>query len=39
MESFLGSVWFGIMLAALGYICGNVLPFATLAKWIPNKKG
>jgi hypothetical protein len=38
MESFLGSVWFGIMLAALGYICGNLLPFATVAKWIPTKK-
>jgi len=26
MSQFLGSVWFGVMLALAGYIVGNVLP-------------
>ena len=38
MESFLGSVWFGIMLGVMGYILGNLVPIGTLAKWIPTKK-
>jgi|TARA_R110002126_G_scaffold131755_4_gene275664 hypothetical protein len=38
ISSFLGSFWFGVMLAALGYIAGNLIPLATVAKWIPTKK-
>ncbi len=31
-ESFLGSVWFAGLLGLAGYIVGNVLPLAKLAK-------
>jgi hypothetical protein len=38
IESFLGSVWFGVMLFAIGYIGGNVIPLAKIREWIPTKK-
>jgi hypothetical protein len=39
MESFIGSVWFGVMLFAFGYIGGNVLPLGKLGSWISSKLG
>lgn len=38
ISNFLGSFWFGVMLAALGYIAGNLIPLSIVAKWIPTKK-
>jgi len=34
MASFLGSVWFGVMLFAVGYIVGHVIPIGKLTSWI-----
>ena len=32
MESFIGSIWFAIMLGLIGYIAGNVVPLRKLFK-------
>ena len=31
-SSFLGSIWFAVMLGLVGYIAGNVLPIGKLFK-------
>jgi hypothetical protein len=31
-ESFLGSVWFGVMLGVAGYVVGHVFPISSLKK-------
>lgn len=30
MESFLGSIWFGMMMCVVGYIVGHVFPISSL---------
>lgn len=30
MESFLGSVWFGVMMGLVGYVMGHVFPMSKL---------
>ncbi len=37
MSEFLGSVWFGIMLALAGYLVGNVLPIGKLMDMFKSK--
>ena len=32
MSSFIGSIWFALMLGLVGYIAGNVLPIGKLFK-------
>jgi len=34
IESFLGSLWFGIALLAIGYIGGNLVPFSSLTGFV-----
>lgn len=36
-DSFLGSVWFGIMLALAGYIVGNLFPIGTVLGYFKKK--
>lgn len=37
IESFLGSVWFGLALGVVGYVAGNVLPISRLASLFGKK--
>ena len=37
MSEFLGSVWFGVMLALAGYIVGNMLPIGKLMDMFKSK--
>jgi hypothetical protein len=37
MSEFLGSVWFGMMLALAGYLVGNVLPIGKLMDMFKSK--
>jgi len=32
MESFLGSLWFALLLGVVGYVAGNVVPISKLFK-------
>jgi hypothetical protein len=37
MSEFLGSIWFGVMLALAGYLVGNVLPIRKLMDMFKSK--
>jgi hypothetical protein len=37
MSQFLGSVWFGVMLAFGGYFVGNILPIGKLVDMFKSK--
>lgn len=37
LSSFLGSLWFALMLGVAGYVLGNVLPLSKLAALIAKK--
>jgi hypothetical protein len=37
MESFIGSVWFALMLCAVGYIAGSVVPVSKLPELFKKK--
>jgi len=37
MSQFLGSIWFGVMLALAGYIVGNVLPIGKFMDMFKSK--
>jgi hypothetical protein len=39
MDAFIGSIWFGVMLFAFGYIGGNILPLGKITSWISAKLG
>ena len=32
LDSFLGSVWFAMLLGVIGYVAGNVMPIGSLFK-------
>ena len=32
MSSFLGSIWFALLLGVIGYVAGNVMPIGSLFK-------
>ena len=32
MSSFLGSIWFALLLGVIGYVAGNVMPIDSLFK-------
>ena len=37
IESFLGSVWFGVGMAFAGYIAGHLVPVGRVAEWLGRK--
>ena len=37
MASFLGSVWFGVMLFVVGYVAGSVVPVSKLPELFKKK--
>ena len=37
MSQFLGSVWFGVMLALAGYIAGNLFPIGKIMDMFKSK--
>lgn len=37
MDSFLGSIWFALMLFAVGYIAGSVVPVSKLPELFKKK--
>ena len=36
-ESFIGSIWFALMLGVVGYVAGQIVPISKLSEWLSRK--